>query len=102
MHLILNILVNKLGNVIKYYIHLVVSDDIKKFRVITSSSDCTAPFSSTDSVRGWCAADFMKMKIVTTRSIPFSRENKVWVYDSNFAKLLYPILNVLKRPRSVY
>jgi hypothetical protein len=53
-------------DVINYSRYLLFADDIKIFSVIKSPNHCNRLQSDTDSVQGWCTANFMKLNIIKT------------------------------------
>jgi hypothetical protein len=57
--LLFNIFINDLCSVINYSGYLSFADDIKIFHAIKSPNDCKLLKSDTDSVQGWCTANFM-------------------------------------------
>jgi hypothetical protein len=77
---------NDLCDVINYSRYLLFADDIKIFRVIKSSNDCSRLQTDIDSVQGWCTANFMKLNSSKARVISFSRRINTLIYDYKLCK----------------
>jgi hypothetical protein len=61
-HLLFNIYINDLYDAIKHFRYLLFADDIKTYRAVSSLEDCNLLQSDIDSMCGWCAANYMKLK----------------------------------------
>jgi hypothetical protein len=72
--LLFNIFMNDLCDVINYSRYLLLSDDIKMFRVIKYPNDCNRLQSDIDSVQGWCIANFMRLNISKTELFLFQEK----------------------------
>jgi hypothetical protein len=55
--------------------------DIKIYRYISSPEDCNLLKFDIDSIRGWCAANYMKLNIDKTKVITFCRKTNILIYE---------------------
>jgi hypothetical protein len=78
--LLFNVYINDLCDSIKHSRYLLFADDIKIYRAISSPEDCNLLQSDIDSIRDWCAANFMKLNIDKTKVITFSRKTNNFIY----------------------
>jgi hypothetical protein len=79
--LLINAFINDICDVVAHSRYLLFADDIKMYRAVESPQDCTLLQSDINSIQGWCIANCMKLNIVKTRVISFSRKTDVLKYD---------------------
>jgi hypothetical protein len=63
-HLLFNIYVDDICNVITHSKFLIFADGIKIFHAIKSFDDCTQLQLGLDSIQGWCTTNFMNLNTV--------------------------------------
>jgi hypothetical protein len=81
--------INDLYDVISYSRYLIFADDIKIYRAINSTKDCTLLQSDTDSVRSWCTDNYMKLNICKTKVMSFPRKTNIFIYEHKLCHRLY-------------
>jgi hypothetical protein len=72
--LLFNVYINNLCDSIKHSRYLLFADDIKIYRALTSPEDCNLLQSDMDSIRSWCAENYMKLNVDNIKVITFSRK----------------------------
>jgi hypothetical protein len=70
-----------LCDTIKHSWYLLFADDIKIYRAISSPEEYDLLQFYIDSIRGWCAANYMKLSIDKTKVIRFSRKTNILIYE---------------------
>jgi hypothetical protein len=79
--LLFNVYINDLCDSIKHSRYLLFADDIKIYRVVSSPEDCNLLQSDVDSIRSWCAANYMKLNVGKTRVITFYKKTNSLIYE---------------------
>jgi hypothetical protein len=72
--LLFNLSIDDICNVITHSKFLLFADDTKTFRAIKSFDDSTQLKLDTDSIHGWCTANYKNLNISKTRNITYSRK----------------------------
>jgi hypothetical protein len=75
-----NFLINDVCDIIKHSNCLLLVDDLKAYRAISSPNDCLLLQSDIDRVHNWLSANFMKINFSKIEVIPFARKKKVLNY----------------------
>jgi hypothetical protein len=75
------VFINNICHAVAHSKYLLLADDMKIYQAVKSSQDCSLLQSDVNSMKGWCIANYMKLKMSKTRVISFSRKTKVLIYD---------------------